>query len=178
MGISKREILILAVLAVAALAVYFVVLIPTTQELTQLTAEAERLSGELQKIQKATSILPQGKEGLEETRKRMEEIRARLLPPGGLSSLFGEISRPSKRLGVRIISFTPKGADPAKHGQVLADLVLEAKYLDLGKFLEELLASQYLLTVSDLKLSAAKVGDPLLRMTVTLKTWMRQEGSG
>src|SRR3989304_5956383 len=118
-----------------------------------------------------------GKEGPEEARRRLEEIRARLLPPGGLSTLFGEISRPSKRLGVRIASFTPKGPDPGQHGQILTDLVLEGKYVDLGRYLEELFEGQILLSVSDLKLQAVKPGEPSLRMNVVLKTLMRQEES-
>jgi Tfp pilus assembly protein PilO len=178
MTINKREIFFLGILVAAAVAVYLLVLGPTNRDLSRLTAEADRLSRELQDIQKAMEAIPKGREGLEEARKRIEEIRARLLPPGGLSSLFGEVSRPSKRLGVRIVSFTPKGPDPARHGQILADLVVEGKYLDLGKFLEDLFTSQYLLTISDLKLSAASAGDPVLRMHVTLKTWMRQESSG
>ena len=177
MNLSKREMVILGGLALAAVAMYLFLLGPTAKERARLAAEAARLSHETQKITEALKAIPRGKEGLEEARRRLEEIRARLLPPGGLSTLFGEISRPSKRLGVRIASFTPKGPDPAQHGQILADLVLEGKYADLGKFLEELFEGQILLSVSDLKLQTAKSGPPQLEMRVILKTWMRQEAS-
>jgi Tfp pilus assembly protein PilO len=178
MSLSKRELLILGSLVAVAVLVYVLVLLPTSNERGRLAAEADRLSRESQSIQEALRVIPQGREGLEEARRRLEEIRARLLPPGGLSSLYGEISRPSKRLGVRIVSFTPKGPDPAQHGQVLADLIVEGKYLELGKYLEELFAGQYLLSVSNLQLQAVKTGEPLLRMHVTLRTWMQQESSG
>jgi len=185
MNLSKREMMILGGLAVAAVAMYLFLLGPTATERARLAAEAARLSRETQKITEALKAIPKGKEGLEkdrrsleEARRRLEEIRARLLPPGGLSTLFGEISRPSKRMGVRIASFTPKGPDPAQHGQILADLVLEGKYIDLGKFLEELFEGQILLSVSDLKLQTAKSGPPHVEMRVILKTWMRQESSG
>jgi len=161
----------------AAVAMYLFLLGPTATERARLVAEAARLSRENQKITEALKAIPRGKEGLEEARRRLEEIRARLLPPGGLSTLFGEISRPSKRLGVRIASFTPKGPDPAQHGQILTDLVLEGKYVDLGRYLEELFEGQLLLSISDLKLQAAKSGPPNLEMRVVLKTWMRQEAS-
>jgi len=178
MNLSKREMVILGGLAVAAVAMYLFLLGPTAKERARLAAEAARLSHETQKITEALKAIPRGKEGLEEARRRLEEIRARLLPPGGLSTLFGEISRPSKRLGVRIASFTPKGPDPAQHGQILTDLVLEGKYVDLGRYLEELFEGQILLSVSDLKLQAAKQGESSLRMHVVLKTWMQQEPSG
>jgi Tfp pilus assembly protein PilO len=178
MNISKREMVILGGLAVGAVALYLFLLVPTATERARLSAETGRLSRETQKITEALKAIPRGKEGLEEARTRMEKIRARLLPPGGLSTLFGEISRPSKRLGVRIVAFTPKGPDPAQHGQVSADLVVEGKYLDLGKYLEELFEGQILLSVSDLKLQAAKSGESSLRMQVVLKTWMQQEPSG
>ncbi len=177
MNLSKREMVILGGLAVAAVAMYLFLLGPTTTERVRLAAETARLSRETQKITEALQAIPKGKEGLEEARIRLEKIRARLLPPGGVSTLFGEISRPSKRLGVRIASFTPKGPDPAQHGQILADLVLEGKYGDLGRYLEELFEGQILLSVSDLKLQAVKPGEPSLRMNVVLKTWMRQEVS-
>jgi len=177
MNLSKREMVILGGLVAAAVAMYLFLLGPTATERARLAAEAARLSRENQKITEALKAIPRGKEGLEEARRRLEEIRARLLPPGGLSTLFGEISRPSKRLGVRIASFTPKGPDPAQHGQILTDLVLEGKYVDLGRYLEELFEGQLLLSISDLKLQAAKSGPPNLEMRVVLKTWMRQEAS-
>lgn len=177
MNLSKREMVILGGLVAAAVAMYLFLLGPTATERARLAAEAARLSRETQKITEALKAIPRGKEGLEEARRRLEEIRARLLPPGGLSTLFGEISRPSKRLGVRIASFTPKGPDPAQHGQILTDLVLEGKYVDLGRYLEELFEGQLLLSISDLKLQAAKSGPPNLEMRVVLKTWMRQEAS-
>ena len=177
MNLSKREMVILGGLALAAVAMYLFLLGPTATERARLAAEAARLSRDTQKITEALKAIPRGKEGLEEARRRLEEIRARLLPPGGLSTLFGEISRPSKRLGVRIASFTPKGPDPAQHGQILTDLVLEGKYVDLGRYLEELFEGQLLLSISDLKLQAAKSGPPNLEMRVVLKTWMRQEAS-
>ena len=177
MNLSKREMVILGGLVAAAVAMYLFLLGPTATERARLAAEAARLSRENQKITEALKAIPRGKEGLEEARRRLEEIRGRLLPPGGLSTLFGEISRPSKRLGVRIASFTPKGPDPAQHGQILTDLVLEGKYVDLGRYLEELFEGQLLLSISDLKLQAAKSGPPNLEMRVVLKTWMRQEAS-
>jgi len=177
MNLSKREMVILGGLVAAAVAMYLFLLGPTATERARLAAEAARLSRETQKITEALKAIPRGKEGLEEARRRLEEIRARLLPPGGLSTLFGEISRPSKRLGVRIASFTPKGPDPVQHGQVSVDLIVEGKYLELGKYLEELFEGQLLLSISDLKLQAAKSGPPNLEMRVVLKTWMRQEAS-
>ena len=177
MNLSKREMVILGGLALAAVAMYLFLLGPTATERARLAAEAARLSRDTQKITEALKAIPRGKEGLEEARRRLEEIRARLLPPGGLSTLFGEISRPSKRLGVRIASFTPKGPDPVQHGQVSVDLIVEGKYLELGKYLEELFEGQLLLSISDLKLQAAKSGPPNLEMRVVLKTWMRQEAS-
>jgi len=177
MNLSKREMVILGGLVAAAVAMYLFLLGPTATERARLAAEAARLSRETQKITEALKAIPRGKEGLEEARTRLEKIRARLLPPGGVSTLFGEISRPSKRLGVRIASFTPKGPDPAQHGQVSVDLIVEGKYLELGKYLEELFEGQILLSISDLKLQAAKSGPPNLEMRVVLKTWMRQEAS-
>ena len=184
MSLSKREMVILGGLVAAAVAMYLFLLGPTATERARLAAEAARLSRETQKITEALKAIPKGTEGLEkdrrrleEERRRLEEIRARLLPPGGLSTLFGEISRPSKRLGVRIASFTPKGPDPVQHGQVSVDLIVEGKYLELGKYLEELFEGQLLLSISDLKLQAAKSGPPNLEMRVVLKTWMRQEAS-
>jgi Tfp pilus assembly protein PilO len=177
MNISKREMMILGGLAVAAATMYLFVLGPTAKERARLSAESARLSGETQKITEALKAIPQGKEGLEEARARFERIRTRLLPPDGISTLFGEISRPSKRLGVRIASFTPKGPDPAQHGQIQADLVLEGKYVDMGRYLEELFRGPILFSVSDLKVHAIKPGDPSLRMNVVLKTWVRQEVS-
>ncbi len=176
MDLSKREMMILGSLVVAAAALWFFLLTPTTKERARVTAESKRLTQKSMKIHQFLQAVPKGKEGLKETRERMEKIRARLLPPGGLSLLYGEISRPSKRLGIRIVSFSPKGPDPKQYGQVTCDLVVEGTYLALGQYLEELFQSRFLLTVSDLQLQAGEPGESRrLRMHAILTSWMQQE---
>ncbi len=177
MDVSKRELVILGGLVVVAVVLYFFLLQPMSKERARLTWESKRLKGESQKIEQILKVIPRGREGLEEARSRLEEIRARLLPPGGLSSLFAEISRPSKRLGVRIVSFTPKDPDPTQYGQISADLIIEGTYLELGQYLEELFGGRYLLSAADIKMSAVNPGDPRLSMHVILKSWMQQESS-
>ncbi len=176
MDISKRELVILGVLVAVAAALYFFLLQPMTTERTRLTAEAKRLSRESQMIRQTLQAIPRGGAGLEEARNRLEEIRARLLP--NVSVLFAGISRPSKRLGIRIVSFTPKGSDPAQYGEVSANLVIEGTYLDLGRYLEELFGSRYLLSVADIKMSPVNRGDARLRMHLTLKSWIQEESAG
>lgn len=177
MGLIKREMAILGALVVAAVVLWFFLLVPATKERRRLTAESNRLTQQSLKIQKALKAVPQGKEGLKEAHERLEKIRARLLPPDGLSFLFAEISRPSKRLGVRIVSFTPKASGPTQDGQITADLVLQGTYLELGQYLEDLFEGRYLISVADLKLSAVQSGDPRLSMHATLQSWMQQESS-
>ncbi len=176
MEISKRELVILGFLVVAAAALYFFLLQPTTTERMRLTWESERLKHESQKIEQILKAIPRGGEGLEEARGRLEEIRARLLPSA--SVLFTEISRPGKRLGIRFVSFTPKGPDPGQYGEVSANLVIEGTYLDLGRYLEELFGSRYLLSVADIKMSPVNRGDARLRMHLTLKSWIQEESAG
>lgn len=177
MDFSKREMAILGALVVAAVVLWFFLLVPAAKERERLTAESNRLTQQSLKIQKALKAVPKGEEGLKEAQERLEKIRARLLPPDGLSFLFAEISRPSKRLGVRIASFTPKGPDPAQDGQITADLVLQGTYLELGQYLEDLFDGRYLISVADLKMSAVQSGDPRLSLHVTLQSWMQQESS-
>lgn len=177
MDFSKREMAILGALVVAAAALWFFLLVPAAKERGRLTAESNRLTQQSLKIQKALKAVPKGEEGLKEAQDRLEKIRARLLPPDGLSFLFAEISRPSKRLGVRIVSFTPKSPDPTQDGQITADLVLQGTYLDLGQYLEDLFEGRYLISVADLKMSAVQSGDPRLSMHVALQSWMQQESS-
>lgn len=177
MGISKRELVILVALMVVAAGLYIFVLQPTAKERASLAAEAKHLARKSQKIHQALQAVPRGKEGLAEVKSRMEKIRARLLPPGGLSLLYSEVSRPSKNRGVRIVSFTPKGPDPTQYGQVSCDLVIEGTYLELAQYLEELFNGRYIFSVDDLTLSTIEEGDSHLRMHVILKSWMRQEAS-
>lgn len=177
MGVSRRELLILGGLVVVAAVLYFFLLLPIAGERARLTAEAERLTRQSEAIQSALRALSSGKPGLEKAQLRLEEIRARLLPPGGLSPLFAEISRPTQPLGVRIISYIPKGPDPARHGQVTCDLILEGTYLQLGRYLEALFRGRFLLAVDHLHLRSAALGNSRLRMDLTVKTWM-QESSG
>lgn len=177
MDFSKREMAILGALVVAAVVLWSFLLVPAAKERERLTAESNRLTQQSLKIQKALKAVPKGEEGLKEAQDRLEKIRARLLPPDGLSFLFAEISRPSKRLGVRIASFTPKAPDPTQDGQITADLVLQGTYLELGQYLEDLFDGRYLISVADLKMSAVKSGDPRLSMHVTLQSWMQQESS-
>lgn len=177
MDLSKREMAILGALVVAAAVLYFFLLVPTGKERARLTAESKRLTQKSAKIQKALNAVPKGEEGLKEAQERLEKIRARLLPPDGLSFLFAEISRPSKRLGVRIVSFTPKAPDPTQDGQITADLVVQGTYLELGQYLEDLFGGRYLISVADLKMRPVKSGDPRLGMHVTLQAWMQQESS-
>lgn len=173
--LSKRDLLILGSLIVVTAVLYILVLRPMAAKRAALTAEAKRLSAESQKIQATLQAVPKGRIGLQEARARMEEIRARLVP--NLSVLFSEISAPSRRHRVGIVSFTPKDPDPSKYGEVSADLVVKGTYLELGKYLEELVMGRYLVSVDGLKISAVKPGDPELRMHVTLKSWIQQGAS-
>src|SRR3972149_696033 len=97
MNLSKREMVILGGLALAAVAMYLFLLGPTATERARLAAEAARLSRENQKITEALKAIPKGREGLEEARARLEKIRARLLPPGGGSPLFRGVPPPGQR---------------------------------------------------------------------------------
>ncbi len=175
MGIPKRELVILGGLMAVTAILYIFVLTPMAATRASLTEEAKRLSAESQKIQATLETIPKGRIGLEEARTRMEEIRARLVP--NLSTLFSEISRPSKNHRVGIVSFTPKDPDPTKYGEVAADLVVKGTYLELGQYLEELVTGPYLIAVDSLKISAVKPGDPDIRMHVILKSWIQQGAS-
>ena len=175
MGIPKREWLILGSLVMVTAILYLFVLKPMAATRARLNEEAKRLSAESQKIQATLEAIPKGRVGLEEARSRMEKIKARLVP--NLSALFAEISRPSKRHRVGIVSFTPKDPESTKYGEVSADLVVKGTYLELGQYLEELVMGPYLVSVDSLKISTVKPGDPDLRMHVILKSWVQQGAS-
>ncbi len=174
MGFSRRDLLILGVLGGAAAVLYFLLLLPIAGERARLATEVGRLSKETGKIQKMITAFQSGKEGLENVQARMEKIRSRLLPAGSVSQLLGQVSRPSKQLEVRIVSFTPKDPDPAQHNQVICNLVLEGTYLQLGRYLEAVTQGRYLLAVQTLRLDSETPGSPHLRMNLTLKTWMKE----
>lgn len=175
MGIPKRELVILGSVMVVTVVLYIFVLQPMGATRARLTEEAKRVSAKSQKIQATLQAVPKGRIGLEEARSRMEKIRARLIP--NLSTLFSEISSPSKRYRVGIVSFTPKDPDPNKYGEISADLVVKGTYLELGQYLEELVMGRYLVAVDSLKISAVKPGDRNLRMHVILKSWIQQGAS-
>ena len=171
MGVSVRDILIFGGLLGAAVVLYIFLLAPAARERSRLSAEAQQLTKQSELMQKALkAITPRQGTGAQA---RLEEIRGRLLPPGGLPQLLAEISRPSQRHGVRIVSFTPKESGR----EISVDLVLEGGYLQLGKYLEDLLKGPYVLAVANLQLRAKQPGDTPLEMKLILKTWM-QESSG
>jgi Tfp pilus assembly protein PilO len=176
MDVSKREMVILGFTVVVMAVLFLFVLQPMAKERARLTTEATKLTEQARKIEQTLKAVPKGQAGLEDARRRLEEIRATLLP--NISSLFSEVSSPSKRLGVRIVSFTPKDPDPANYGQVTCDLIIEGSYLELGKYLEALFNSRYILTLENLKMSIDEPGDERIRMHVKLKSWVRQGDAG
>lgn len=174
MGFSRRDLLILGVLGGAAAVLYFFLFLPLAGNRTDLTAKIERLTQETERIQRTVTASRTGRGDLETVQARMEKIRNRLLPPGGVSPLLGQISRPSQELGVRIVSFNPTDPDPAKQNQVICTLVLEGTYLQLGRYLEAVIQGPYVLAVETLQLQSEQPGSPHLRMNLTLKTWMKE----
>ena len=62
MNLSKREMVILGGLALAAVAMYLFLLGPTATQRARLAAEAARLSRENQKITEALKAIPKGRE--------------------------------------------------------------------------------------------------------------------
>jgi Tfp pilus assembly protein PilO len=174
MGVSTRDFLILGVLGGASAVLYFFLFLPIAGDRARLAAEVERLMKETGKIQRTVTAFQSGKEGLENVQARMEKIRSRLLPAGSVSTLLAQVSRPSKQLGVRIISFNPTDPDPAQHNQVICNLVLKGTFLQLGRYLEAVTQGPYLLAVKTLRLDAEEPGSPHLRMNLTLKTWMKE----
>lgn len=174
MGFSRRDFLMLGIFGGAAAVLYFFLFLPIAGDRADLAAKVERLTKETERIQKTVTGLESGKEDLENVQARLEKIRGRLLPAGSVSPLLGQISRPSKELGVRIVSFNPTDPDPAKHNQVICTLVLEGTYLQLGRYLEAVIHGPYLLAVDTLRLQSEEPGSPHLRMNLTLKTWMKE----
>lgn len=174
MGFSRRDILVLGVLGGAVAVLYLFLLRPIAGDRARLATEVERLMKETAKIQKTVTAFQSGKEGLENVQARMKKIRSRLLPAGSVSPLLAQVSRPSKQLGVRIVSFNPTDPDPAQHNQVLCTLVLEGTYLQLGRYLEAVTQGPYLLAVKTVRLDSEEPGSPHLRMNLTLKTWMKE----
>jgi type IV pilus assembly protein PilO len=178
MGFSRREKLILGGLLVVGGLLWVLLLQPMADERARLTKEAERLIQESQNLQKALMMVQDRKAAAEDLQRRLEAIRARLLPSHNISRLLAEISRPGQGLGVRIVSVTPKAIPgPTIERQIPVQLVLEGTYLDLGRYLEALLKGPVLLTVSDLQVRSMKPGNLRLRMQLTLNAWLR-EGSG
>ncbi len=174
MGFSRRDFLILGILGGAAAVLYFFLFLPIAGDRARLATEVERLMKETGKIQKTVTAFQSGKEGLENVQARMQKIRSQLLPAGGVSPLLAQVSRPSKQLGVRIISFNPTDPDPAQHNQVICNLVLTGTFLQLGRYLEAVTQGPYLLAVKTLRLDAEEPGSPHLLMNLTLKTWMKE----
>lgn len=173
LGVTVRDILIFGGFLGAAAVLYIVLLAPAARERTRLSAEAQQLTKQSQLMQKALKrITPrQGTGGNPQA--RLTEIRGRLLPPGGLPQLLAEISRPSQRHGVRIVSFTPKESGQ----EISVDLVLEGSYLQLGRYLEDLLKGPYVLAVANLQLRAKQPGDKRLNMKLILKSWMQESSA-
>ncbi len=174
MRFSRGDFLILGFLGGAATVLYLFLLLPIAGDRARLATEVERLMKETGKIQQTVTAFQSGKEGLENVQARMEKIRSRLLPAGSISPLLAQVSRPSKQLGVRIISFNPTDPDPAQHNQVICTLVLKGTYLQLGRYLEAVTQGPYLLAVQTLRLDSETPGSPHLRMNLTLKTWMKE----
>lgn len=174
MGVGRRDLVILAGLFAATALLYLFALLPFSAEHQQLTRKAEQLAQEAVTREQKIKTFQTGRGGLEQVQARLEAIRNRLLPPGGVSPLLAQVSAPAKELGVRIVSFNPTDPDPARQNQIMVDLLLEGTYLHLGQYLEAVVKGPYLLAVENLRLQPQEPRSATLRMHLKLKTWTKE----
>ncbi len=173
-GLRLREKVIWGLVIMALPLVWFLIVFPKKEE-------ASRIKGELSSLAKraneAKMLLAQAEMLKQEAALAKEKVaflEARVLVKKDVSRVLRELSQDLQRHNLRILSMKPLGENPppptTPYHRLPVEIQVQGRYIDLGKYLEEIKERSLLFTVDSLHLEKGE--DPNLSARLVLVAYM------
>jgi len=183
MGFSQREKIFLIAALILSLLGWFLLCSPKWQEASRLKRDlrlmTERTEGAKGVIEAAEHL----KRELEAARLKLRYLDEKILSRRDLTRILEQLAEPTKEHHIRIISMRPMEQEKANPDSLYQSLPIEmeirCRYIDLGRYLEDLKGRPLLLNVESLRIRPEEKEAPILSVHIILTAYVwRIPGKG
>lgn len=183
MGFSKRErIFVISALAFSLLGWLFLCR-PQWQQASRLKAELGQMSQSMQGARGAVETSGRLKAELEAAHRKLRYLDEKILSRRNLTRILAQLAKPAGQHRIQIVSMKPtemKNRNPDSLYETLPiEVEIRCRYLDLGRYLEDLQAGPFLLNVKSFEMKPAEKDVPTLSVHLILNSYIwsgRDEG--
>ena len=164
MGILERRVVIigLAVYVVLGVAAWFLLYQPRINARNKAAKEIAELRKELDDTKARIAQMPRLRQKKAQLEQEIGDIWARVVPRSEMLGLFRRISQEAERERVHFLEIVPPGLDTllqeegptAQVRPVPFFVTVQGRYLDIGRYVEELARYQYFVRVPDFDINA------------------------
>ncbi|MGQ9678168.1 MAG: type 4a pilus biogenesis protein PilO [bacterium] len=164
MGILERRVVIIGLIVyiVLGLAAWFLLYQPRINARRKAAKEIAELRKELEETRARIAQMPRLRVKKEQLEQEIGDIWARVVPRSEMLGLFRRISREAENKRVHFLEIVPPGLDtllqeegPSAQVRPVPFLVtVQGRYLDIGRYLQELGNYQYFVRVPDVDINA------------------------
>ncbi|MGQ9707742.1 MAG: type 4a pilus biogenesis protein PilO [bacterium] len=164
MGLIERRVILigLAIYVVLGIAVWFLLYQPRITARQKTAKEIAELQKELGEIKARIAEMPKLRQHKEQLESEISGIWARVVPRSQMLGLFRQLAQEAERKRVHFLEVVPPGLDtllqeegPAAQVRPVPFLVtVQGRYLDIGRYVEDLSRYPYFVRVPDFDINA------------------------
>lgn len=183
MGLSRQEKIFLIAAGLISLLVWFLLVSPQLKEASRLKGEMEVMSHRTKEARDAVQAAERIKAELEANRAKIDHLDHQILPRRDLTRILGQLTSPAREHRIQIISMKPVEGNTSNPGTpyqgVPIEIEIRCRYLDLGRYLEDLQSQSLLFTVESLQITSEGRGSSLLygHMVLSAYIWRNDASS-
>lgn len=183
-NIPKKQLLLLAVLALGAVGFgyYSLLLKPAFAEKAKLQEELQSLQVQLAQKRRLSSRKPALEWEIKDLEAKLEAVKAQLPTDKEIPSLLTQVNTQGRQAGLDFLLFKPgKGVNRGFYTEIPIELRVEGTYHALGVFFDRVSKMPRIVNVSDLKiegLGGKKGPQATLTAEFTATTYTFTGGSG
>jgi Tfp pilus assembly protein PilO len=183
MGFSQREKIFLIGAAVVSLLGWFLLCSPKWREASRLKQELQLMTQRTEGAKGVIEAAEQLKRELDAARLKVRYLDEKILPRRDFTRILEQLAEPTREHKIRIISMKPMEEAKANPDSLYQNLPIEmeirCRYLDLGRYLEDLKDQPLLLNVETLQIRSEEKEAPILSVHMVLTAYMwRIPGKG
>lgn len=167
---SKKILILFSILTVPSLLIYFLVIQPNIDKITDLEKKIITSTEELNRVRKAARDLPKHEEELKKAQE-IFDLTSVLLPKSQeIPLLLRNISDLGKQSGLDFLSFVPGVETPKDfYAEIPIDIKIRGPYHNLGLFLDKISKLERIVSVNNIKTEKVDLEGSEILLTSTCK---------
>ena len=178
MGFSQREKIFLIAAAILSLLGWFFLCSPKWQEASRLKHDLKLMTQRTEGAKQVIEATERLKKESEVSSVKLSYLDEKILMRRNLTRILKQLAEPTEKHNIRIISMKPTEEEKANPDSLYQSLPIEmemrCRYVDLGRYLEDLKNRPLLLNVENLQIRREEKEAPILSVHLVLTAYMWQ----